>query len=50
MNPLQRIEQQTLDEGREWTRHLLQERLQAAVDQIGPVSGQRQLHFPSDDN
>lgn len=38
MNPLQQIEQQTLDEGREWTRRLLQDRLQAAVDQIGPVS------------
>ena len=38
MNPLQHIEQQTLDEGREWTRRLLQERLQAAVDQIGPIS------------
>jgi len=38
MNPLQQIEQQTLEEGREWTRRLLQQRLQAAVDQIGPVS------------
>lgn len=38
MNPLQQIEQQTMDEGRERTRRLLQERLQAAVDEIGPVS------------
>ena len=38
MNPLQQIEQQTLEEGREWTRRLLQERLQAAVEQLGPVS------------
>jgi hypothetical protein len=38
VNPLQQIERQTLDEGREWTRRLPQDRLQAAVDQIGPVS------------
>ena len=42
MNPLLKIEQETLDEGRELTRRMLEERLQAAVDEIGaisPVSG-----------
>ncbi len=42
MNPLQHIEQETLREGQELTRHMLQERLQTAVEQLGaisPVSG-----------
>jgi len=42
MNPLQQIEQETLDEGREWTRRKLEARLQTAVDEMGsisPVSG-----------
>jgi len=42
MNPLQQIEQDTLEEGREQTRRMLEERLQAAVEEMGaisPVSG-----------
>lgn len=35
---LQRIEKETLSEGQEWTRIRLQERLQAEVDRLGPVS------------
>lgn len=35
---LQQIEQETLMEGREWTRLRLQERLQAEADRIGPIS------------
>ena len=35
---LQRIEQEALADGREWTRLRLQERLQAEDDQFGPVS------------
>lgn len=38
LTPLQRIEQETLEEGREWTRLRLQERLQAEIDRLGPVS------------
>jgi hypothetical protein len=37
-NPLLQIEQETLGEGREWTRLRLQERLQAESDRLGPVS------------
>ena len=39
MNPLQQIEQETLEEGREHTRRMLEERLQAAaVEEMGPIS------------
>jgi hypothetical protein len=38
INVLQRIEQETLLQGREWTRLRLQERLQREVDRMGPVS------------
>lgn len=38
MNPLQQIEQETLEEGREVTRRMLEERLQLAIDQMGAVS------------
>jgi len=44
MNPLQQIEQQTLQEGRELTRRMLEERLQTAINQSGavsPVSGMK---------
>lgn len=37
MNRLQELEQQVLEEGREWTRVRLQERLQKEIDEIGPV-------------
>jgi hypothetical protein len=36
--PIHRIEQETIAEGREWTRVKLQERLQAEADRLGPVS------------
>jgi len=42
MNSLLQIEQMTLKEGQELTRRMLQERLQAAIDEMGatsPVSG-----------
>lgn len=35
---LQRLERQALEEGRDWTRRLLQQRLQEEVDRMGPVS------------
>ena len=38
LNPLLRMEQEILREGREWTRRQLQERLQAEADRLGPVS------------
>jgi hypothetical protein len=38
LNPLLQIEQETLGEGREWTRRRLQERLQAESDRLGAVS------------
>ena len=38
MNPLQQIEQETLEEGRELTRRMLEERLQAAADKMGAIS------------
>ena len=38
VNPLLRIERQTLREGREWTRRQLQTRLQAEADRLGPIS------------
>lgn len=38
LTALQRIEQETLAEGKEWTRVRLQERLQAEADRLGPVS------------
>lgn len=37
-NPLLQIEQETLGEGREWTRRQLEDRLQAEADRLGPVS------------
>lgn len=38
LSAIHRIEQETLAEGREWTRLKLQERLQAEADKWGPVS------------
>ena len=38
LSAIHRIEQETLAEGREWTRLKLQERLQAEADRLGPVS------------
>lgn len=38
MNPLQQIEQETLEEGRELTRRMLEERLQLAIDEMGAIS------------
>ena len=38
MNPLQQIEQETLEEGRELTRRMLEERLQTAADEMGAIS------------
>jgi hypothetical protein len=38
MNALQQIEQATLQEGQEWTRRQLQQRLQAEADRLGPIS------------
>jgi hypothetical protein len=37
MNRLQELEQQVLEEGREWTRRRLQERLQKEIDEMGAV-------------
>ena len=38
LNPLLRIEQEVLQQGQEWTRCQLQQRLQAEIDRVGPVS------------
>jgi hypothetical protein len=38
LSVIHRIEQETLAEGQEWTRRLLQERLQAQAESLGPVS------------
>jgi hypothetical protein len=38
LTPLHRIEQETLAEGREWTRIQLRKRLQEEADRLGPVS------------
>ena len=43
MNWLQALEQEVLEEGREWTRHRLQERLQKEIDEMGPVCPQSGL-------
>jgi hypothetical protein len=38
LGELQRLERQALKEGRDWTRRMLQQRLQEEVDRLGPVS------------
>ena len=38
MNRLRQIEQEALEQGREQTRRLLEERLQTLVDEMGPIS------------
>ena len=41
MNPLQQIEQETLEEGRELTRRMLEERVQFAIDEMGAIRALR---------
>ena len=43
MKGLLELEQEVLEEGREWTRRRLQERLQEQIDEIGAVCPQSGL-------
>ena len=43
MNRLQALEQQVLEEGREWTQRRLQERLQKEIEELGAVCPQNGL-------